>query len=343
MSPHPGASCSKFDESTKFCLGVSEKGYENLSMFNELVVLVGYNPGLVQGVVAMKTSFFKNPVVHVLILGLLLAVVLVILKGPASSIDEMRRVVITDSDIAQLRMGWLRTWQREPTQAEMSGLLEKFLREEVFYREAVLRGYDQNDAVVRRALAQKMEFLAETQVTQQQPTEDEIEAYYTLRRERYRVPAKISFGQIFFNADKRGQSALSDARKLLVELQGRELSPGEASVQGDQSMLRTQYVNLTEQQVRSQFGEEFASSVISFEPGKWMGPVRSGYGYHLVYLSDRDDGELPDWRLVKEKILGDMVFEAKAAAREQFFQEILRQFQVVLEGDVEQAVEDTGE
>jgi hypothetical protein len=104
-------------------------------------------------------TFKQNSVLHILGLGLLLGVVLLVAKGPPTSGDEERLVVITAADLAQLRVAFMRTWQREPTQMELQGELEKFIREEVLYREALARGYDRDDLVVRRAMQGKMEFL----------------------------------------------------------------------------------------------------------------------------------------------------------------------------------------
>jgi hypothetical protein len=113
-------------------------------------------------------------------------------KGPPTG-DAAKRVVITGGDLLQQRAAFMRTWQREPTAQELRRALEQHIRQEVLYREALARGYDRDDMVVRRAMQQKMEFLAASQALQEPPSEVEIEAFFALRQERYRLPAVVTF------------------------------------------------------------------------------------------------------------------------------------------------------
>jgi hypothetical protein len=172
----------------------------------------------------MKCKQIWNLLVHIIFFGILLAIVLFILLGPPTSPEASRQVIINDNDIAQLRVAWMRQWQREPTAMELRGQVEQFIREEVMYREALARGFDKDDMIVRRAMQRKMEFLAEAQVVQEEPTDEEIQAYFALRQERYRVPAVTTFAHIFFNVDNRREQAETDASAASA---GKMARPGE--------------------------------------------------------------------------------------------------------------------
>lgn len=274
----------------------------------------------------------RKPLLHILLFGFLLALVLLIVLGPPTSGDEARRVVINDSDIAQLRATWIRQWQREPTPEELRGLLEQHIREEVFYREALARGFDKDDMIVRRAMMRKMEFLGQTQAEDQMPADEEIQAYFALRQERYRVPGAVSFFHVYINRDLRGEGAAADAQETLEQLRHQNIKIDELSKFGDRFMLAPHYVGQTEQQVRSQFGENFARKVMSLEPGNWEGPLESGYGLHLVYVYERQVPLMPDWKDIKAEILQDVQSDAQRAARELFYTEILRNYQVIYRG-----------
>ena len=54
-----------------------------------------------------------------------------------------------------------RTWQRPPTETELKGLVDDYVREEIATREALAMGLDRDDTVIRRRLRQKLEFLVE--------------------------------------------------------------------------------------------------------------------------------------------------------------------------------------
>jgi len=287
----------------------------------------------------MKKSLLQNPVLHVLALGLLLGLVLLVAQGPRTSGDNARRVVVTVNDLAQLRVAFMRTWQREPTQQELRGELEKFIREEVLYREALARGYDRDDTVVRRAMQRKMEFLGQAQVAGELPADEEVQAYFSLRGERYRTPAVVSFRQVYFNTESRKDRTEQEAREALEEIRRVDPDSAQLSRWGDAVMLENYYPDQTEQAISALFGEEFAQALLNIEPGQWEGPVPSGYGLHLVRIDRREDSRIPEWTEVRGRVVTDMEYEARNAAKEQLFQEIAQQYQVIFDGEVRALVE----
>jgi peptidyl-prolyl cis-trans isomerase C len=278
-------------------------------------------------------ELFKKPAVHIGILGLIVAAAILLAKGPPTA-DASRRVVVTGADLLQQRAAFMRTWQREPTAGELRGALEQHIRQEVLYREALARGYDRDDLVVRRAMQQKMEFLAASQALQEPPSEEEIEAFFALRQERYRLPAVLSFSQIYLSPDQRGAGVEQAAIDLLAQLRAEDPEGGDLASYGDAIMLETSYADRTEQDVSASFGGVFAEAVVRLPVGSWEGPVSSGYGLHLVKIIERDESRVPDWREVAGRVISDMEFEAKASARDQLYQEIAQTYEVVLDRQV---------
>jgi hypothetical protein len=226
----------------------------------------------------------------------------------------------------------MRTWQREPTATELRGALEQHIRQEILYREALARGYDRDDLVVRRAMQQKMEFLAASQALQEPPSDEEIEAFFSLRQERYRLPAIVSFAQVYVSPDRRGAGAERYATELLARLRTEDPEPSSLASWGDPIMLDSSYAGVTEREVGATFGGDFSTAVVAQETGRWEGPLRSGYGLHLVKVERREDSRIPDWSEIRARIVNDMEFEAKASARDQLYQEIAQNYEVVLDG-----------
>jgi parvulin-like peptidyl-prolyl isomerase len=270
----------------------------------------------------------KSPLMHIVLFGCLLGVILVVVFGRPSAVDDDTRVVVTASDIAQMRAGWMRRWMREPTAAELRGLIESFVHDEVLYREAVRRGYDKDDGLVRQTLRLKMEFLGEAQAQKTEPSLEEMQAYYAMRKERYRVPPTVSFVHIYFNSDKRGDKTEVDAKQALKKLVAQNSDLEKLSGYGDRFMLKDHYVGQDEQQIRRDFGGTFAEQVVSLAPGTWQGPIPSGYGIHLVKVYDRQEGYLPELKVIEENIRDDMDYENRDAAKQLFYTEILRNYQV---------------
>lgn len=285
-----------------------------------------------------RKRFLSSPVVHVLALGLLFGVILLIAQGPPTTGDESRRVVVTRNDLAHLTASFMRTWNRPPTEKELRGELESFLREEILYREALARGYDEDDIVVRRAMQRKMEFLGESQVAAAPPTDEELRAYFALRQDKYREPAVLSFEQIYFSPERR-ENAERDATTALERLRRERPEGAQLDQWGDRLMLPSTYSNATEPAIARDFGETFAKAITELSPGNWEGPVESGYGLHLVRVTARVDPAVPELSEVRGQVLADMEYEARNAAREQMFQEIAQQYRIVFDNDTKALME----
>ncbi len=290
----------------------------------------------------MNSPILRHPATHIVILGFIVAAAILIAKGPPTG-NEAQRVVVTGADLMQLQAGFYRTWQREPTAVELRGELEKFIRQEVLYREALARGYDRDDLVVRRAMQQKMEFLASSQAMREPPTDEEVEAYFALRQERYRLPAVVSFAQVYVSPDKRGTSASQDAVEMLTRLRLEDPDLEDLGSWGDSIMLPMVVSGQTEPEIRSTFGEDFAVSVVAQELGEWEGPVVSGFGLHLVKVIKRQDSRIPDPREVGARVIGDMEYEARSASKEQLYQEIAQTYQIMLDRPVREVLEAAAE
>ena len=285
-------------------------------------------------------ELFKKPAVHIVLLGVIVAAAILLAKGPPTA-DASRMVVVTGADLMQQRAAFMRTWQREPTAEELRNSLEQHIRQEVLYREALARGYDRDDLVVRRAMQQKMEFLAASQALDTPPSEEEVEAFFELRKERYRLPAVVSFAQIYVSTDTHGAEAERVAMDLLRELRASEPPLEAVGGLGDPIMLDPIHISKREDEISGAFGTVFAEAAEVLPVGSWEGPVSSGYGLHLVKILEREESRVPEWREVAPRVLNDMEFEAKAASKDQLYQEIAQNYEVVLDSAVREFVEST--
>ena len=266
---------------------------------------------------------------HFLAFGVLIGLMLMLVKGPPGEKQDAKRIVITTADIAQVKAKYERLWRRLPTQMELRSALEQYVRDEVLYREALGRGLDRGDPTVRLAMIRKITILGSAQADAGQVKDEEIQAYFALRQERYRIPALLSFVQIYLNLDKRGDKARADSEQILASVRQHDPSSGELASLGDPTMLRPVYNDLTEQEVGRVFGSDFKIKISGLKPGEWDGPIESGYGLHLVKVSGRKDSRIPDWTEVRRKVWNDMQYEARKAAEDQFYQEIAGSYQIV--------------
>jgi hypothetical protein len=128
--------------------------------------------------------FWREPLVHFLLLGAALFVAFDVAgKRPQ---DAPARIVVTQGQIAAMTAEFTRTWQRPATPEELDGLIRDRVREEVYCREAVALGLDKDDAIIRRRLRQKLEFVSEDTASALEPSDDDLRAYFSAHPESFR-------------------------------------------------------------------------------------------------------------------------------------------------------------
>jgi len=269
----------------------------------------------------------KEPLAHFLLIGALLFVVYGLFSSPGSGRGE---IVITQGQIEHLAAGFARVWQRPPSAEELTGLIGDRVREEVLYREAIAIGLDKDDAIIRRRLRQKMEFISDDLAAQAEPSDAELNTYLQAHPDAFRAEPRFSFRQVYLSPQKRGKNLQRDAAQLLAQLNasGAKVAPAQL---GDALMLEPAYAALPLGEVAKQFGAPFAARLPELALKQWQGPVESGYGVHLVYISERTAGRLPELAEVRETVRREWANARRLEANEKFYQELLKRYTVTVE------------
>jgi len=268
----------------------------------------------------MPQRLLREPLLHFLLLGALLFGLYQWLGGPDASAAG-GDIVVTEGRIRNLTDTFTRTWQRPPTGDELDGLVQDYIREEVLYREGVALGLDRDDTIIRRRLRQKLEFVSEDAANAEAPTEAELAEFLAKNADRYRVESRLTFSQVFLDPSKRGEQLEADAASLLDALRtrGDRLDP---ATLGDGLMLDPRYEQATEDDIARLFGAEFESALRGQPVGEWVGPLKSGYGAHLVRIDARTPGQPATLAEVRD----DVAREWSAARRQQLLDEQYQQF-----------------
>jgi hypothetical protein len=276
---------------------------------------------------SLPARVLREPLLHFFALGLL---IFLLYTWQSGEVDEADAIVISRGQQTNLLETFERTWGRPPTQDEFRGLVQEFLREEIAYREASSMELDRNDTVIRRRLRQKLELLAEDLATIAPPTQSELEASYAANGESFRTEARYSFEQIDFSADRRGDRAESDARALLATLQSGE-PVAEPDRLGDSRVLPAEVSSAGEREIAATFGDEFAAALAALAPGQWSGPVRSGFGWHLVRLAERVPGQIPPLAEVEERVRNELLVVRRREALDALYANLAAQYSIQLE------------
>ena len=267
----------------------------------------------------------KEPLVHFLVLGALIFAWFEF-AGDRETRIPPDEIVVTTGQIDRLAALFAKTWQRPPTAAEREGLIEDFIREEVYYREALAAGLDRDDTIVRRRMKQKLEFVSED-IAEVEPTEEELRAYLRAHSDAFRVEPVLSFRHVYFNADRR-KTAKKDARAALARLKA---GGGETDAGDPLLMVEPAFKDEPLREVARALGQVFAAKLLELPIGEWTGPVRSGFGLHLVFVEKRTEGKVAKLEEVREAVARDWSEAKRREMREGFYEELRKKYVITVE------------
>jgi peptidyl-prolyl cis-trans isomerase C len=272
----------------------------------------------------------REPLVHFLLLGAILFGVYGYMERGRGGVDQSKQIQLTIDDLSQLVLVFQSQWRREPTPQELRRLVEDKVLEEVLYREAVVLGLDKNDTIVKRRMAQKMQFLAEDVAAAREPASEEIARWFEANRDQFALPPRISFRHRYFSPDRRGASARDDAAAALIKLAGQPVDSTLAATVGDAFMFREYYRDWAPEFLGREFGPNFALAVAKLSPGSWQGPLESGFGWHLVFVDTLISGRVPTFQEVEADAKKAWLAEQKAQAWEKAYRDMRAKYTVRL-------------
>ena len=276
------------------------------------------------------TRLLREPLVHFLLLGLLLFAGWLVLVRDATRTPTSNQIELTLDDLRQLEIAFTAQWQRPPTPEEMVGLVESKVREEILYREALALGLDKNDTIVKRRMAQKMEFLAEDVSGAREPTTEELRTWFEHNADRFALPSRITFRHLYFSPDRRGARARDEASKALEQLAGAgEDSPAAKSL-GDPFMFQDYLADRSPEQLAKDFGPGFARGVFALTPGSWQGPVESGYGWHVIFVEALTPGHVPTFEEVEPDVRTSWNADQRTEAWNRAYEKMRAKYQLVM-------------
>ncbi|MGL1885822.1 MAG: peptidylprolyl isomerase [Reichenbachiella sp.] len=268
-----------------------------------------------------KSKIFKEPLVHFGIIG----VALFILFSFVNEDETDTQIVIDQYDINEIVSKWNLQWQRDPSPDELKNLLDNYIKEEIFYREALAMNLDHNDEIVKRRMAQKMQFLTQDIANDLVPSDEELSEFMSQSRDKYLKEKTISFEQVYFSPDSR-ENPLQDAQTALEK----------NKIKGDYSPIKNLYTQVALSRIRADLGLTFARLLDSLSvQDQWQGPFTSGLGVHLIKVNSIISSESIPLEKVKQQVTDDYIYDAQQQMNEDIFNGLLEKYEVKLsfEGD----------
>jgi len=259
-----------------------------------------------------KLNFIREPIFQFFAIGLLLFFIYTFIT---SQTDERERtIVVSEAQVGLLVETFEKTWNREPTETELKAQIENYIKDEVFFKEAVAMGLDKSDPAVKRRLRQMMELMMDDAATII-PSEAQLQNYLEEHQDIFMEDPDISFSHIFFQMDDKApaEKYLSNLnRKLLVD----------KSKVARLSLIPESFDHEKNYSIDRLFGNSFAEKIFTLEINKWQGPINSAYGWHLVYITEIVPGTVPELENVWDEVEREWANEQKKIKTEALYQSI---------------------
>jgi peptidyl-prolyl cis-trans isomerase C len=250
----------------------------------------------------------REPLVHFIGAGSALFLLMAQLGGE-DSLD--RSITINEADVARLASQWEQTWRRAPTQQQLDSLIRDYIKEEIYFRESMRLGLDVDDPVIRRRLRAKMEFLANAEIQNMEPTEAALQSFYAANKIRYAEKPAFSFDQQFLGEDEEIAKASILAINAAKPVQAQPLS------------VSASMDKVASDSIAREFGDAFADSLRNLPKGRWSGPVQSGFGWHAVRVRDVVASGTPPLSDIRQRVSNDWRAETQVAREAAAYQALL--------------------
>jgi peptidyl-prolyl cis-trans isomerase C len=277
-----------------------------------------------------RRRWLREPLLHFLVAGVAVFVVYHALNPASAAREPSNQIKLTDDDLRQMAEAWIAQGRSPPSPEQMASLVAMRIREEILFREALALGLDKNDTIVKRRLAQKMEFLADDLSEIADPAPDELKAWFEANAERLAFAPRVSFRHLYFSPDRRGASASEQAARSLEKLRREPPDSRSAAKLADRFMFQDYYGDHSRDQIASVFGVAFAQSLLALEPGSWQGPIESGYGWHLVWIDTLVPKRVPAFEEVEAEIKREWIAERRAESKRNVYESMRARYELIV-------------
>jgi parvulin-like peptidyl-prolyl isomerase len=280
--------------------------------------------------------WLKAPALHMLALGALLFG-LIELRGGAL-LPQKRRIEIPAHRLEQMVRDFRADTGRGPTRSEWEQMVDMQVDDEVLFQYALALGMHENsaaqarlaqiaefieanpheatpagkataamdlglhegDLVVRRILVDSAKRLIRSVVLLQKPAPEIVEQFYAAHAAEFTRPALLRISQVAINGFVHPDSE-ERARRLLARIRAEKLGLEAALALADETPAPVHLPLLSQQDLQSELGGDFATAVMKLRPGSWSEPVPSDYGHHLVWVHEFEEARVLPLEAVRDQ------------------------------------------
>ena len=236
--------------------------------------------------------------------------------------EDLNQIIIPDDEVLGLIDTWRDQVGRDPSDEEIVRIINNLVNEEILYREALKLELDKNDRIIKRRLAQKVEFLKQDD---REPSLADLEKFYEENKSKYFIDDLFTFSHHFFSNQDNPDIK---ARESLINI-----SNGDA-VDSDPFILGNDFNLMSKNDLQKNFGNSFYESLRSMNENQWSGPIASDYGLHIVFIKKKVSGYVPGLNQIYQKVYSDYLIMSRRENVINFLDEIKQEYKVIINPDL---------
>ena len=236
-----------------------------------------------------------------------------------------KEIYISDQEIISLVTAWKSKVGRNPNDDEITRIINNLVEEEILYREALKLGLDKEDRIIKRRLAQKISFLKQESIPDSPSNQDLIE-YFNKNNNKYFIDPTYTFSHYFFSSENISNERASKAYSDLLN---------NIDINSDPFFLGKNFVDLSVKKIEREFGKDFSTNFVNVELNKWVGPIKSPFGHHIIYVTNYTEGYLPDITNVLKQVEVDFLQDQRDKAIENYLNKIRSEYKIYINPELQ--------
>jgi len=233
---------------------------------------------------------------------------------------DPKAIVITSQLRNDLKQIYANSFKRDPSARDMQILIDRWVDNEVLYREGLALGLDKGDDSIRERVIFKTLSVTQAEVNLPNPDENFLKNWFNEHQEQYNEPTQLNFKE----AVVFGKPNPVEIKNFVLALNGKGKSSIDSNLEIFKDRPRFTIVD--------GYGEEFTKSLEQLPQNEWSA-LESTAGTRIVRLVRVKQGQKANFEQLKAKIYTDWKNQTAAELSTKAIRELGKKYKIIDQGD----------